>query len=89
MYGATKPLTSCQKLLSVRESGSLALKDLQIKREALDAFNLPVEVHKGLIGQFHINCRSFSEKFSMYGATKPLTSCQKLLSVRERHHENA
>lgn len=35
-------------------SGSLALKDLQIKREALDAFNLPVEVHKGLIGQFHI-----------------------------------
>jgi vacuolar protein sorting-associated protein 13A/C len=35
-------------------SGSLALKDLQIKREALDAFNLPVEVHKGLIGQFNI-----------------------------------
>ncbi|KAI5452535.1 Vacuolar protein sorting-associated protein 13, variant 2 [Naganishia albida] len=35
-------------------SGSLALKDLQIKREALDALNLPVEVHKGLIGQLNI-----------------------------------
>lgn len=35
-------------------SGSLALRDLQIKREALDAFNLPVEVHKGLIGQLNI-----------------------------------
>ncbi|KAJ9118150.1 hypothetical protein QFC22_004053 [Naganishia vaughanmartiniae] len=35
-------------------SGSLVLNNLQIKREALDSLNLPVEVHQGLIGQLNI-----------------------------------